>query len=105
MAKVLTPTELAAELDTDAKTTRKFLRSITPKENQPGKGARWSIEGRQVRSLKSQFARWDAAQKAARAERAQKAADDATAAVAEDVEDVTLDEVDGPTDEDLTSEE
>lgn len=103
MAKVLTPAELATELGTDAKTTRKFLRSITPKDEQPGKGSRWSIEGRRVRSLKSQFARWDAAQKAARAERAEKAARDA-AAVAEDVEDVTLDEVDGPTDEELDAE-
>jgi hypothetical protein len=51
-------TELAVELDTDARTARKFLRSITPKDEQPGKGSRWSIEKREVRSMKSKFAKY-----------------------------------------------
>lgn len=54
----ITVTELALELDTDARTARKFLRSITPKDEQPGKGSRWSIEKREVRSMKSKFAKY-----------------------------------------------
>lgn len=54
----LNVTDLAARLDTDARTTRKFLRSITPADEQPGKGARWSIEARRITSLKSQFKKY-----------------------------------------------
>jgi len=66
-------TELATELDTDARTTRKFLRSITPKELQPGKGSRWTIEKKSLRSLKSQYSKYAAAM----AEKATPAVDDA----------------------------
>lgn len=52
----ITVAELALDLDTDARTARKFLRSITPKESQPGKGSRWSIEKREVRALRKKFA-------------------------------------------------
>ncbi len=52
----LTVKELATELDTDPRTARKFLRSITPAEAHPGKGSRWAIEKREVRSLKKKFA-------------------------------------------------
>lgn len=48
-------TELAQELETNTRTTRKFLRSITPKDEQPGKGGRWHIEKRDVRGLKKKF--------------------------------------------------
>jgi len=58
---------LATELDTDARTTRKFLRSITPADAQPGKGSRWAIEKREVRSLKSKFAKFAQADAEARA--------------------------------------
>jgi hypothetical protein len=68
---VLSASELAAELDTDSRTVRKFLRSVTPKDAQPGKGSRWGIEKKQVRSLRSQFVKFQAAQ-------AEKAAQDAT---------------------------
>lgn len=61
MAQTLSPAELAVELESDARTVRKFLRSITPKENQPGKGSRWSIEKRQLRTLRKQYTEWDAA--------------------------------------------
>lgn len=50
--------ELATELDTDGRTARKFLRSVTPKENQPGKGGRWAIEKKDLRSLKSKFTKF-----------------------------------------------
>jgi hypothetical protein len=62
-------TELATELDTDGRTARKFLRSITPKDEQPGKGSRWSIEKRDVRSMKSQFTKFQAAQAQAKLDR------------------------------------
>lgn len=61
-------TELATELDTDARTTRKFLRSVTPKEDQPGKGSRWVIEKKSVRSLKSQYAKYIAQLEAKKAD-------------------------------------
>lgn len=53
-------TDLATELNTDARSTRKFLRSIKPAEEQPGKGGRWAIEKREVRSLKTAYAKFTA---------------------------------------------
>ena len=58
----MTATELAAELETDSRTARKYLRSVTPKDAHPGKGSRWSIEKKQLRSLRSQFVKFQAAQ-------------------------------------------
>lgn len=52
--------DLATELNTDPRTARKFMRSVTPADAQPGKGSRWSIEKREVRSLKSKFAKFAA---------------------------------------------
>lgn len=51
----ITVNELAETLETSPRTARKFLRSITPVEDQPGKGSRWQIEKAKVRSLKKQF--------------------------------------------------
>jgi phage terminase Nu1 subunit (DNA packaging protein) len=56
----ITASELATELDTDARTIRKFLRSVTPKENQPGKGSRWNFEKKSLRTLRKQFSTWTA---------------------------------------------
>jgi hypothetical protein len=61
-ATLMTPADLATELESDARTIRKFLRSVTAKEDQPGKGSRWMIEKKQLRSLRSQYAKWVAAQ-------------------------------------------
>jgi hypothetical protein len=58
MTKTLTPKELAIELDTDPRTVRKFLRSEEGMNDKVGKGQRWAIEARQVRSLKVRFAKW-----------------------------------------------
>jgi len=79
MAKVVTPTELAVQFDTDGRTVRKFLRSITPRDEQPGKGGRWSIDGtaKNVNKLRKQFNDWHQKQLEERAERARKAAEDA----------------------------
>lgn len=65
MARTLTPKELAIELDADAKTVRKFLRSRSSglAADAPGKGGRWAIEAKKVRSLRTKFAKWDAARR------------------------------------------
>lgn len=83
MAKVMTPTEFAQTVESDGRTVRKFLRSITPRDEQPGKGSRWELKGdaRSVGSLTKQFRKWQADQAAAAAERAQKAAEEAAGAV------------------------
>jgi hypothetical protein len=52
----ITVNELAEQLETSPRTARKFLRSITPKDEQPGKGSRWQIEKREIRGLVKKFA-------------------------------------------------
>ena len=47
--------DFAAALEANPRTVRKFLRSVTPVENQPGKGGRWQIEKKDLRSLKKKF--------------------------------------------------
>ena len=71
----LSPAALAEVLGTDARTTRKFLRSITPKEDQPGKGSRWEVKGTKanIASLVKRFAAFTADEDAAKAARAAKA--------------------------------
>lgn len=85
MTKIMTPAEFAVEVDSDGRTVRKFLRSITPKDEQPGKGSRWSLPGtaKDVNRLKKQFADWNAKMLAEKAERAEKAAEDAAAEIEE----------------------
>jgi hypothetical protein len=63
----MTPAELATELSTDARTARKFLRSITPRDAQPGKGSRWAIEKKSLRSLRTKFVAFEKAQADAKA--------------------------------------
>lgn len=60
MATTLTPKEFAQKVDSDPRTVRKFLRSEI---GTVGKGQRWAIEAKQVRSLTSKFSKWDAARK------------------------------------------
>lgn len=62
----ITATELATELGTDARTVRKFLRADAKARDAatPGKGARYSIEKREVRALAKRFAAWDEARNA-----------------------------------------
>jgi hypothetical protein len=57
MPNMLTAKEVATRLDTDARTLRKFLRSTDQVES-PGKGSRYSIEAKAVRSLKKGFDAW-----------------------------------------------
>lgn len=89
----MTPTEFASEVNSDGRTVRKFLRSITPKENQPGKGSRWVLEGnkRELTKLKKQFTEWSATQAEENAKRAtEKAEKLAAEAQVEEIEDGEL---------------
>lgn len=85
MSNTLTPAEFASTVNSDGRTVRKFLRSVTPRDEQPGKGSRWALKGdkRSVASLTKQFNGWKAEQAKLAAERAQKAAEEATAVVEE----------------------
>ena len=62
----ITTAELAAEVDTDTRTLRKFLRSDAKAQGKatPGKGSRYAIERKQVAGLKKRFAAWTEAQAA-----------------------------------------
>lgn len=95
----ITVSDLALELDTDARTARKFLRSITDADAQPGKGSRWAIEKREVRSMKSKFTKFTAAQAQARLDR--ELAKDATTSTDEVEVEVDDFEIAEPTAEDL----
>ncbi len=100
---LITPAELATELGTDARTTRKFLRSITPRDEQPGKGSRWGIKGTKsnLATLRKQYAKFEEAQQAARAARAEKA--EKAPAPVEEIEEIddTFDSLEGPSDDEL----
>lgn len=70
--QVLTPKEIAAEWGISAKTLRKFLRAHA-KDNSletPGKGGRWAIERKSLKSLQKGFTAYIAEIEAKRAERA-----------------------------------
>ena len=89
MSSTMTPTEFAATVDSDGRTVRKFLRSITPKDEQPGKGSRWALPAakRDIARLTKQFGEWTAKQAEEAAKRAQAKAEEAAAAL--EVEDDT----------------
>lgn len=65
----ITPKELALRFDTDARTVRKFLRSDAGYDAKVGKGQRWAIEAKDVRSLKTRFTKWIAANEEAKAKK------------------------------------
>lgn len=52
----MTVKDLATELGTDPRTARKFLRKVTDTDQHPGKGGRWEIERKNLRTLRKQFA-------------------------------------------------
>jgi hypothetical protein len=58
MATMRTVKEIAQDFETDPRTLRKFLRDTLPLDEQPGKGSRYAIEAKQVRSLKTKFIAW-----------------------------------------------
>lgn len=99
----ITISELAPLLDTDARTARKFLRTITPADAHPGKGSRWAIEKRDIRSLASKFKKFTAAEDEARKARNEAKALATPTAPETDIEDEALDSLDSlePTDADI----
>lgn len=54
MSDLITPKDLAIMCDTDAKTMRRFMRSLT--DGRVGKGGRWAIEASDVDAIVSAFA-------------------------------------------------
>jgi hypothetical protein len=70
----LNTTELAEKFETTPRTLRKLLRADARAagnaDSLPGKGARYSIEGKAVAPLKKRFAAWQVEQAKANAERA-----------------------------------
>lgn len=56
-AATMTPKELAAVLNTDPKTIRKFLRSLS--SERPGKGGRWAINRSDLDAITARFADWN----------------------------------------------
>jgi len=95
----ITVSDLALELDTDARTARKFLRSITAADAQPGKGSRWAIEKREVRSMKSKFTKFMIAADAAKEARKVETPAEVATTAEEAFEELGYDRE--PTDEDL----
>lgn len=98
----LTPAALATELGTDPKTCRAFLRSITPRDEQPGKGGRWALKGTktEIAKFRKQFTAWTAEQDAKRLARAEAKA--AASQALQDAADAPEDAVDeAPTDAEL----
>jgi hypothetical protein len=89
--KTMTTNEFATELDTTPRTLRKFLRSITPKDEQPGKGSRWVLPANatELRKAKKQFSDWSAKQAE---EKAAREAAKAEAEVTETEDDTELDD-------------
>lgn len=64
----MTTADVAADLNTDPRTLRKFLRSDAAKSITPvGKGKRYTFTKGDMRSLRSQFAAWSAPKVAAEA--------------------------------------
>lgn len=63
----ITPKEFAQKVQSDPRTVRKFFRSLDTVES-PGKGGRYAIEAKQVKSLTTKFNAWNQA-------RAEKAAE------------------------------
>jgi hypothetical protein len=64
----ITVNDLATELESTPREVRKFLRSPESGIEPVGKGSRYAIEKREVRALKSRYAKWDEARKAPEAD-------------------------------------
>lgn len=62
----MTTADIATALDTDPRTLRKFLRDDAKAQGTttPGKGSRYAIEKKALRSLRTRFAKWNDARTA-----------------------------------------
>jgi DeoR/GlpR family transcriptional regulator of sugar metabolism len=56
--KTLSVAEIAEKLDVAPRTVRKFLRSITPEDRRPGKGATWVLREKDFAKLQTKFTEW-----------------------------------------------
>lgn len=65
----LSTAEVATALETTPRTLRKFLRSDASPIASVGKGSRYAIEKKHLRSLKARFAKWESEAVAAATER------------------------------------
>lgn len=78
-----TTTEVAEKFETTPRTLRKFLRADARANDKgdtlPGKGSRYSIEGKELAGLKKRFAAWKVEQAEQAKARADKALHDANA--------------------------
>jgi hypothetical protein len=97
-------TEVAEKFETNARTLRKFLRADARAADKgdtlPGKGSRYSIEGKDLAGLKKRFSAWQVTQAEERKVRAEKAVEVATEAVEVDDEVQDLDDME-PTEDEL----
>lgn len=55
---LLSAKEVAREFGVDARTFRKFMREILPREEQPGQGNRYNIEQKELKKLRKKFDEW-----------------------------------------------
>lgn len=94
-----TAKEIALEFGTTGRTLRKFLRSEEGKAMTVGKGQRWAIEAREVRSLRKRFAAWEAAKALPEPTLCEEDADLDEDIADQDEIDRTTEEVDEETDE------
>lgn len=98
----LSAKEAAIELGTDARTFRKFMRNILPKEDQPGQGNRYAIEEKDLKKLRKQFADWSKPKATPTEEKAKTNGKGKKAKPADEVVDITDEvDVDVLSDEDL----
>ena len=84
----ITTSEFAEIVETTPRNARKFLRADFRNRNLeiPGKGSRWAIEKREVKSLSKRFQEWNAAQLELRAARLAESAKNAAEKAAEESE-------------------
>lgn len=104
-AQQLSAKEVALELKTDARTLRKFLREITPKDEQPGQGGRWTFTKGDVKKLSKQFTTWAEKGAKAKAEAVEGAVAKSKGKKAKDAEPEEIDETVDITDLDEPSED
>jgi hypothetical protein len=99
----LSAKEAAIELGIDARTFRKFMRAVTPEEDQPGQGNRWHVETKDIKKLKKKYADWSRPKAKAAAKTVVLEPEDIDELDDGDelIEDELFDEVDGPSDEEL----
>lgn len=112
-ATTMSAKEVAQEFGTDARTLRKFLREVTPKEDQPGQGGRWTFTKGEATKLRKKFDRWSdegakstpAEPKAKRAKKETEAPPEPEEIDLDDEEILDLEDLDDPDEDELEDED